>query len=112
MKRPFTYRLSQFLHTNHCVVDTRPLSPDPVEKNTVNISAFEISDTTNINLTISWLHPNATFGFITAYEVIVTKDPLVGQESAVSSASVIFSSSGAINNIFNVSYTRLNTPSH
>ena len=96
MKRHLSYRLSQFLHTNFCVLDVRPLQPNTIDKDTINIPVFEISNTTNINLTISWMHPTTTYGLITAYEVIVTKDPLIGQIDVMSSASVIYTSSGTL----------------
>ena len=94
MKRTHTYRLGQFVHRAQCVLDASPASPEPIENGNVNVSTFEISTNNRVNFNISWLNPDATFGKVASYEVIVAKYPLMGQDSVESSGSVIFSNSG------------------
>ena len=46
-----------------------------------------------VNITIAWLNPDATFGEPASYEVVVTKYPLMEQDSVESSGNVIFRNS-------------------
>lgn len=100
MKRTLTHRLGQFVNIAECLLDATPATPEPIASANVNVSMFEILANYKINFSIAWMQPNATYGAVTAYEVVVTKDPLVGEDSTESSA-VIFRNTGTF--MFNVS---------
>ena len=61
-----------------------------------------------MNLNIAWEHPNATYGDVLSYEVVVTKEPLSEMESIDSAVSVIFTFSGTPTlNVRNYLYAQL-----
>lgn len=110
MKKNVTYRLNQFVHTDHCILDATPVPPNPIDYENVNVSHFDISGDNKINFTISWLHPLETYGQVASYEVVVAKEPLTAQESAEASPSVVFRKAGDI--IFSVSWLKFDTLYH
>ena len=94
MKGSFRYRLGQMVDSTDCVVDARPVRPDPIDNSSIVVTMFEIYEKTRVNLSISWEHPTATYGDVSRYELIVTKVPLSAMDSVDTAVSVIFKNSG------------------
>lgn len=112
VKGSFRYRLGQMVDSTDCVVDGRPVRPDPIDNSSIVVTMFEIYEKTRVNLSISWEHPNATYGDVSGYEVIVAKEPLSAMDSIDTAVSVIFRNSGTL--MLNVSlsnvYMQLSPP--
>ena len=73
-----------------------PVRPDPIDNTSVVVTMFEIYEKTRVNLSVSWEHPNATYGDVLSYEFIVTKEPLRALDSSDTAVSVIFRTSGTL----------------
>jgi hypothetical protein len=86
-----------------CVESAKPVRPDPIDNTSIVVTMFEIYEKTRVNLSISWEHPNATYGDVSAYEVVVTKEPLNAQDSIDTAISVIFRNLETLNDMQNVS---------
>ena len=94
VKGSFRYRLGRMIDSTDCVVVSTPVRPDPIDNASVIVTFFEIYEKNKVNLSISWEHPNATYGDVSSYEVIVTKVPLSALDSIDTAVSVIFRTSG------------------
>ena len=94
MKREFFYRRGQMVDSTDCVVDASPVRPEPIDSATIIVAVFKIYERNRLNLSISWEHPNATYGEVSGYDVIITKEPLSEHDSIDTAASVIFRNSG------------------
>ena len=90
------------MDSTECVVDASPVRPEPIDNTSIIVMVFEIFEKTRVNLSVSWEHPNATYGDVLSYEVIVTKEPLSELDSIDTAVSVIFTTSGTPT--INVSY--------
>ena len=82
------------MDSTECVVDASPVRPEPIDNTSIIVMVFEIFEKTRVNLSVSWEHPNATYGDVLSYEVIVTKEPLSELDSIDTAVSVIFTTSG------------------
>ena len=93
MKGSFRYRLGQVVNSTECIVLATPIRPDPIDNASIVVTMFEIYEKTRVNLSISWDYLNATYGDVSSYEVIVTKEPLSALDSVDTAVSVIFRTS-------------------
>ena len=79
-----------------CVVAATPVRPDPIDNASIIVTIFDIYEKNKVNLRISWELPNATYGDVLSYEMIVTKVPLSALDSIDTAVSVIFRTSGTL----------------
>ena len=96
MKESYRYRINQMVDSTDCVVLATPTRPDPIDNSSIVVKMFEIYEKTRVNLSVSWEHPNATYGDVSSYEVIVTKEPLSVLDSIDTAVSVVFRTSGTL----------------
>ena len=81
------------VNSSECVLDASPVRPEPISNSSISLTLFEIYDKAKVHLNISWEHPTATYGDVSSYEVVVTKEPLNEMESVDMAASVIYRNS-------------------
>ena len=91
------------IDSTDCVVLATPVRPDPIDNTSIIVTFFEIYEKNKVNLSISWEHPNATYGNVSSYEIIVTKVPLSVLDSIDTAVFVIFRTSGEL--MLNVSWS-------
>ncbi len=80
-----------------CTIDTLPDAPSTIAEVSIAVSDFSISGD-GLNFSMSWSPPNVTYGSITSYDVLVTRDPFPpGSDSATSSIATVYSAEVCIN---------------